>query len=77
MDINTVEICWSILQRYIKSADESHAVTHLVSEIIDGGIRDEDLEKLAAIDEIFSDAVSEHSDTDDKEYWNDDGDQWE
>ena len=77
MDINTVEICWSILQRYIKSTDEAHAVGHLVAEIIDGGVRDEDLARLAAIDEVFADAVAEHKDSDEEEYWHDDEDSWE
>jgi len=77
LDINTVELCWTILQRYIKSADEAHAVEHLVSELIDAGIKDEDLERLAAIDEIFSDAVKEHRGSDEEEYWYEDEDQWE
>ena len=77
MDINTVEICWSILQRYIKSADEAHAVGHLVTEIIDSGIRDEDLKRLAAIDEVFADAVSEHKDSEEDDYWYEDEDSWE
>lgn len=77
MDINTVEMCWSILQRYIKSSDEAHAVGHLVTEIIDAGIRDEDLKKLSAIDETFADAVSEHKDSNEDDYWYDDEDSWE
>lgn len=72
MDIDTVEICWSILQRYIKSSDESHAVSHLVTEIIDAGIRDEDMVRLSAIDETFADAVAEHRDSDEDEYWYED-----
>ncbi len=78
MDIDTVETCWAIFQRYIKSSDESHAVGHLVSELIDAGIKDEDLSRLAAIDEIFAEAVKEHSNTDEDEYWydNDEG-SWE
>ena len=77
MDINTVEICWSILQRYIKSSDEANAVSHLVTEIIDAGIKDEDLERLAAIDETFAEAVNEHKDSNEDEYWYADEDQWE
>jgi hypothetical protein len=77
MDINTVEFCWSIVQRYIKSSDEINAVSHLVTELIDSGIRDEDLERLAAIDETFAEAVKEHKDSDDSEYWYVDEDQWE
>lgn len=72
MDIDTVEICWSILQRYIKSSDESHAVSHLVTEIIDAGIRDEDMVRLSAIDETFADAVAEHRDSDEDDYWYED-----
>lgn len=72
MDIDTVEICWSILQRYIKSSDESHAVSHLVTEIIDAGIRDEDMARLSAVDETFADAVAEHRDSDEDDYWYED-----
>lgn len=74
MDINTVEMCWSILQRYIKSSDEAHAVDHLVAEIIDAGISDEDLKRLAAIDDLFSGAVKEHRDSDEDDYWYEDED---
>jgi hypothetical protein len=77
LDINTVEICWNILQRYIKSSDEAHAVSHLVTEIIDAGIKDEELESLAAIDETFADAVAEHKDSNEDEYWHEDEDSWE
>jgi len=74
VDINTVEVCWSILNRYIKSSDEHNAVSHLVTEIIDSGIRDEDLKRLSAIDDVFADVVKEHRDSDEDEYWYEDED---
>ena len=66
--IDTVEVCWTVLQKYIKSADESSAVSHLVAELLDAGLVDEDVEKLSAVDSIFADAVKEHLD-DENEYW--------
>ena len=77
MDIDTVEFCWSILQRYIKSTDEANAVGHLVTELIDGGIRDEDLKRLAGIDEVFAAAAAEHQDSVENDYWYADEDHWE
>ena len=64
MDLDTIEVCWSILQQYIKSSDRSHAVSHLVGELLDSGLRDEDLRQLSDIDQHFSNAVSEHEDID-------------
>ena len=77
MDIEAVETCWSILQRYIKSSDQSNAVSHLVSELLEAGIRDEDLKRLAGIDEVFANAVEEHKDSDEDDYWLDDDEGWE
>ena len=67
MDLDTIEVCWSILQQYIKSSDRSHAVGHLVGELLDSGLREEDFKKLAELDQHFSNAVAEHSDIDDDE----------
>lgn len=72
MDLETIEVCWSILQQYIKNSDRSHAVSHLVGELFDSGLRDEDLKKLAALDVHFSNAVNEHADADDDDWYEDD-----
>ena len=73
MDIDTVEICWNIFQRYIKSSDRDHAVSHLVTELLDAGLRDEDFKKLADIDSSFAQAVEDNS-NDDDDYWYEDED---
>lgn len=72
MDLETIEVCWSILQQYIKNSDRGHAVSHLVGELLDSGLRDEDLKKLAALDNHFSNAVDEHADVDDDDWYEDD-----
>jgi hypothetical protein len=66
--IDTVEVCWTVLQKYIKNSDESNAVSHLVAELLDAGLADEDIEKLSAVDSVFADAVKEHFD-DESQYW--------
>jgi hypothetical protein len=68
MDVNTIEVCWNILQQYIKPGDRGHAVNHLMTELSEAGIRDEDLGQLADIDSLFSDAVEELTDHDDNEW---------
>lgn len=62
MDVDTINLCWSIFQRYIKSSDQSHAVSHLVTELLDAGMRDEDIADLADIDNNFAEAVKDNSD---------------
>ena len=71
MDVDTIEICWEILQQYVKSSDRSHAISHLVGELLDSGLRDEDLKKLKQIDQYFSNAAAEHEDfdLDDEDMW--------
>ena len=59
MDIETIEVCWTIMQQYIKKSDRQHAVSHLVTELLDSGLRDEDVKKLAQVDEAFSSAIDE------------------
>ncbi len=68
MDIDTIEVCWTVLQRYIKSSDEPSAASHLVAELLDNGLRDEDYKKLAEIDSSLSAAIQEYQHEDD-DYW--------
>lgn len=75
MDIDTINLCWSILQRYIKSSDQSHAVSHLVTELLDAGMRDEDIIELANIDSNFAEAVKDNSD--EYEDYDDIDDSWD
>lgn len=76
MDIDTIEICWNIFQRYVKSSDQSHAVSHLVTELLEAGLQDDDLKQLSRIDSNFAQAVEDNS-NDDDEYWLNDEDDWE
>jgi hypothetical protein len=60
MDVDTIEFCWTILQQYVK--DKSHAVDHLVSELLDSNIADEDITKLRSIDNYFKASLNEFND---------------
>lgn len=60
MDLDTIEVCWTILQQYVKKSDQQHAVSHLVSELLDAGLRDEDIRKLADLDDAFANVLEEY-----------------
>ena len=60
MDVDTIEFCWTILQQYVK--DKSHAVDHLVNELLDSNIADEDITKLKSIDSYFNTSLNEFND---------------
>lgn len=78
MDVDTINLCWGIFQRYIKSSDHGHAVTHLVTELLDAGLHDEDIRELAGIDVHFAEAVKDNSDEyDEHTEYNEDDDSWD
>ena len=54
MDLDTIEVCWNILEQYVKKTDQQHAVSHLVAELMDSGFPDEDIKQLANISELFA-----------------------
>ena len=60
MDVDTIEFCWTILQQYVK--DKSHAVDHLVNELLDSNIADEDITKLRSIDNYYKASLNEVND---------------
>lgn len=72
MDLDTIEVCWNILEQYVKKSDQQHAVSHLVAELMDAGFPDEDIKQLANISELFANALSEHDIGEDDDYWYDD-----
>lgn len=69
MDLDTIEVCWNILEQYVKKTDQQHAVSHLVAELMDAGFLDENIKQLANISELFANAINEHDIVDDDEYW--------
>lgn len=71
MDLDTIEVCWNILEQYVKKTDQQHAVSHLVAELMDSGFPDEDIKQLANISELFANAINEHDIGEDEEYWYD------
>jgi len=62
IDVDTVEYCWNILQQYIKKTDEPHAAEHLIVELLDNGLADEDIEQLRSINSLFSSIVGDNVD---------------
>ena len=75
IDVDTVKYCWDILQQYIKKNDEAHAAEHLIVELLDGGLVDEDIEQLKSISTLFSSIVDDNIDQGVLEMY--DSDEWD
>ena len=72
MDKDTIEFCWGILEQYIKTGDKQSAVDHLVADLVDSDINDDDLEMLSTVDVYFKNAINEYAadyDTDEDFEW--------
>jgi hypothetical protein len=54
-------IFWSIVREYIPAKDRQVAADHIINELVDAGISDEDLMSLT-VDRIMSNAIGEHVD---------------
>lgn len=67
---DNLHIIWKILSEYIPQRDHESAAHHLVNELIDAGIDEEDLYALAATNLPLLKAVKEHLEID--EYDDDD-----
>jgi len=72
MDADSIEVCWSILVQYIKAADRANAAEHLVVELMEAGIRDEDLVKLRGVDQYLETAIAANEPESDDD-WDEDG----
>jgi hypothetical protein len=70
-NIDLLVTFWETAKEYIPIKDRQAAADHIVNELIDMGIDDEDLEALA-IDKAMLNAVKEHIDIKDKD--DDEGD---
>lgn len=57
---------WQTVKEYIPSKDRQTAADHIVNELIDLGIDDDDLESLA-VDKYMLNSVKEHIDVKDKD----------
>lgn len=64
---------WSTLKEYISAKDRQTAADHLVSILIDLGVSEEGLQKIAEEDKIISqsvrDALPEEELVDDEDIW--------
>jgi hypothetical protein len=60
---------WQTVKEYIPSKDRQSAADHVINELVDLGIDDEDLQELA-VDKAMLSAIKEHveiTDSDDEE----------
>ena len=52
---------WTTVKEYISAKDRQMAADHVINELVELGISDQDLQELA-VDRIMSNAISEHVD---------------
>ena len=57
---NILPDVWNILKEYISTKDLPTAAEHLVTEMIESGITEEEIKDLAACDSHMADAIEEH-----------------
>lgn len=60
-------LIWKILSEYIPARDHDSAAHHLVNELIDAGIHEDDLYALAAGNPALRRAVKEHVEIDESD----------
>jgi hypothetical protein len=56
-------IFWQTAREYIPAKDKQTAADHIVEELVEMGISDQDLHELA-IDRVMQNAIREHVDVD-------------
>lgn len=71
---NVSHLFWKILSEYIPAKDKEIAASHLVTELIDAGIDEEDLWAIAKGSSILKSIISEHIDTEDTYNYDDEED---
>jgi hypothetical protein len=52
---------WTTVKEYISAKDRQLAADHVINELVELGITDQDLQELA-VDRIMTNAISEHLD---------------
>jgi hypothetical protein len=57
-------VFWRTIKEYIPAKDRQVAADHVVNELVDAGITDNDLQELA-VDRIMQAAISEHVEVED------------
>ena len=57
---------WQTVKEYIPAKDRQSAADHVINELVEMGINDEDLEDLA-VDKAMLNAVKEHVEVKDKD----------
>jgi len=57
---------WQTVKEYIPAKDRQSAADHVINELVEMGIDDEDLENLA-VDKAMLNAVKEHVEVKDKD----------
>jgi len=65
-DIDYLVLFWETVREYIPLKDRQSAADHVVNELVDLGITDDDLKSLA-VDKLMLNSIKEHIDLDDEE----------
>ena len=59
-------IFWQTVREYVPAKDRQTAADHIVEELVEMGISDQDLHELA-IDRVMQNAIREHVDIDESD----------
>ena len=70
-DSEVLVAVWQTVKEYIPSKDRQSAADHVINELVEMGIDDEELENLA-VDKQMLNAIKEHIEVQDKDEDDDD-----
>lgn len=59
-------LLWETVREYIPAKDRQTAADHVIADMIDNGLSDEDLKAFNGLDRYMTEAVSEYLDDDDE-----------
>ena len=59
-------VFWETVREYVPSKDRQSAADHIVNELVDLGLDDDDLKSLA-VDKVMLNAIREHIDVEEDE----------
>lgn len=65
-NIDYLVVFWETVREYVPSKDRQSAADHIVNELVDLGLDDDDLKTLA-VDKVMLNAVREHIDVEEDE----------
>ncbi len=65
-NIDYLVVFWETVREYVPSKDRQSAADHIVNELVDLGLDDDDLKSLA-VDKVMLNAIREHIDVEEDE----------